>query len=481
VTTQPLTFRAAAERVLTDALEPLITSVITERALAASLIATDGKTPAATMEAQLATSIQQHGESSPFIRVAPRTYALRRWIAEGRIAAPSEESTGDVRIPHLPTYDELRAVLPVLAGPSRDQVTGMRAAIWEHTGTFDDNVSCTEPEKWIPERLTGAHRETALRIWRDTKGRVNPRHLVGPWLLANSYGLLAEDSARLLQLTARGIDVVDHPAGATIREIDEREAILWLLSLLAERGPAATGALVAPWLDHIKQISRIRAESTARSFLYHRLRNLLAREYVARVGQSYQITDAGLAWLKSSGFAERETAAPDETRQLWDLVQAQKSAVRERLREHLSEMHPYAFEQLVGRLLESMGYTEVEITSPSNDKGVDVVGRIVLGITEVKEVIQVKRHQRNVQRPVLDGLRGSLHRFQAVKGTIITLGGFASGARQAAFEAGAAPITLIDGEKLLDLLIDNGLGVRTKKIELLGFDLAGLEMGAEAE
>jgi hypothetical protein len=81
----------------------------------------------------------------------------------------------------------------------------------------------------------------------------------------------------------------------------------------------------------------------------------------------------------------------------------------------------------------------------------------------------------------VDGLRGSLHRFHAVKGTIITLGGFASGARQAAFEPGAAPTTLIDGEKLLDLLIDNGLGVRTKTIELLEFDEAGLEAGKEAE
>jgi restriction system protein len=85
-------------------------------------------------------------------------------------------------------------------------------------------------------------------------------------------------------------------------------------------------------------------------------------------------------------------------------------------------------------------------------------------------VIQVKRQQGNVQRPVLDMLRGSLHRFGAVKGTIISLGGFAKGAQNAAFEPGAAPITLIDGEKLLDLLIETGIGVRTKAVELLELD-----------
>ena len=116
----------------------------------------------------------------------------------------------------------------------------------------------------------------------------------------------------------------------------------------------------------------------------------------------------------------------------------------------------------------------VEVTARSGDRGVDVVGRIVLGITEVKEVVQVKRQQGNVQRPVLDMLRGSLHRFGAVKGTIISLGGIGRGALASAFESGAAPITLVDGEKLLDLLIDNGIGVRTKTIELLELDAGSL-------
>jgi restriction system protein len=98
---------------------------------------------------------------------------------------------------------------------------------------------------------------------------------------------------------------------------------------------------------------------------------------------------------------------------------------------------------------------------------VGVVGRIALGFTEARDVVQVKRQQGNIGRPVLDMLRGSLHRFGAVKGTIISLGGFSKGARDAAFEPGVAPITFIDGEKLLDPLIDKGIGVRTKTVALL--------------
>lgn len=133
-------------------------------------------------------------------------------------------------------------------------------------------------------------------------------------------------------------------------------------------------------------------------------------------------------------------------------------------------MDPYAFEHLIKQLLEAMNYQKVMVTSPSNDKGVDVVADIELGITSVREVVQAKRQKTNVQRPVLDALRGSLYRFQAVRGTIITTGNFSKGTVQVAFEPGAPPITLINGEKLIDLLIEYGLGVRNRTIELLELD-----------
>jgi restriction system protein len=43
-----------------------------------------------------------------------------------------------------------------------------------------------------------------------------------------------------------------------------------------------------------------------------------------------------------------------------------------------------------------------------------------------------------------------------------------------AFERGVAPITLIDGEKLLDLLIEHQIGVSKKAVDTLEFDSARL-------
>ena len=63
----------------------------------------------------------------------------------------------------------------------------------------------------------------------------------------------------------------------------------------------------------------------------------------------------------------------------------------------------------------------MDVTSAANDKGVDVEGDIELGISMVHE----KSFRSSVTRVLsacqfLDQLRGSLHRFDAVRGTIVT-------------------------------------------------------------
>ena len=166
---------------------------------------------------------------------------------------------------------------------------------------------------------------------------------------------------------------------------------------------------------------------------------------------------------------------------MFRLARAISDEARTCLYAYLLEMDAFKFEELIKLLLEEMGYENVSTTSPTNDKGVDVIGTIELGISAVREVIQAKRHKGTINRPVLDQLRGSLHRFNAVRGTIITTGRFSKGVEEAAFERGAAPITLIDGEKLVDLLVENQIGVNKRPLEYLEFapeKLAQFETGA---
>jgi restriction system protein len=128
-----------------------------------------------------------------------------------------------------------------------------------------------------------------------------------------------------------------------------------------------------------------------------------------------------------------------------------------------------------------MDYENVAVTKQSGDKGVDVVATMQFGITTVTEVVQVKRHQGSIGRPVLDQLRGALPYHGAIRGTLITLGSFSKGCTEAALFPGAAPIGLIDGDRLLDLLVQHEIGVQKRTTPLYELDEGYFEVPAEGK
>ncbi len=433
------------------------------------------------MEAALCVAVR--ATNPLFLRTAPRTFALR--APSARASTPSAEgddapgSSADrrIRVPHLAPHKETAAFLRAVVGIKAGQVTGLRSTLADLRGTPQSNVDWSTPAEWMPARLSGDDLTTAQSIWTGSGGLVNPRHTTGIWLLARNYDLLDEADDGTLSLSERGRAFIDEPTGEVVRDIDDAEGLLALLRIVGESGPATSAELLEPWAEHLHRNSRIKSDSATRSYLYQRLRNLLARDLVSRSGQQYAVTPAGLAWLGDAGPGDGPE--PDPNAELIAMVQAKQAQVKEAIHEILLDMDPIAFEHLVRDLLVAMGYVDVDVTSPSNDKGVDVVGKIELGITSVREVIQVKRHRRAIQRKDLDALRGCLHRFQAVRGTIITTSRFSSGTAKAAFEPGAAPITLIDGKKLVELLARHEVGVKKRKIEVWELDESAFEGGDE--
>ena len=350
------------------------------------------------------------------------------------------------------------------------------------TGTPQSPVNWTNPEDWIPQRLHGTVRILAQTIWQESQGKVNPRYVYGHWYLACIYQLLQEGNNGQMRLTERGQDFVQNPQGETVALIDEREGLLKLLTVVAEKGTGRRGDFIPAWTDYLKNHqSRFGTDSTIKNTLGRRLTNLLDRSLLARTGTTYSITDRGLEHLKQTG-GDEETNGSSSVQDILKLIEEQKSAVRASMQELLATMDPIAFEHLIKQLLEAMNYQNVVVTAPSNDKGVDVVADIELGITSVREVVQAKRQKANVQRTVMDALRGSLHRFQAVRGTIITTSNFSKSTIQGAFDPRAAPITLINGEKLIDLLIEYDIGTRKRSLIFLELNKdAFVQLETEAE
>ena len=86
-----MTVKEAVIEILNTEGKSLNINDLTNLILSRGLWQPAGKTPAATVEAQLATDIKHKGENSPFVRVAPRTYGLRKLGAKPAPEAPKNK------------------------------------------------------------------------------------------------------------------------------------------------------------------------------------------------------------------------------------------------------------------------------------------------------------------------------------------------------------------------------------------------------
>jgi len=139
---------------------------------------------------------------------------------------------------------------------------------------------------------------------------------------------------------------------------------------------------------------------------------------------------------------------------------------RDELLATLLDMDPDAFERLIQRLLREAGFIQVEVTGRSGDGGIDGKGIMRLGgLLSFHVLFQCKRYRGSVTAGQVRDFRGAMV-GRADKGLLITTGNFTRDAMQEATRDGADPIDLVDGDKLLDLLKELGLGVQTKRVEV---------------
>jgi restriction system protein len=368
-----------------------------------------------------------------------------------------------VHTPLFPLYSTTSELMRILDGESVVLFKNMWNAIWSLRGTPQNTVDWTNPDEWIKDRLSGQERAMAEKIWRKSNKKVNPRWTRGAQFLITNYELLEETNDTFM-LGDRGKAFISSKDSTVARGIDVSEGLVQILLQLSTIVKGKRSDLLEGWKKYLEDHSNVKQESVAKDYLRARIVNLCDRKYIEREGNTYQITDAGVSYARSLSPKKIDDTISAITKLSRD-VEKFNVAQRKRIRELLEKTTPSQFEHLIKDLLSAMEYEDIVVTSPTNDKGVDVTAISQHGITVVKEAIQVKRATTsNISRPILDKLRGSLHRFDAFQGTIITLSDFAKGAKDAAFEKGAAPITLINGEKLIDLLIQYELIVDKQQL-----------------
>ncbi|MBA4419612.1 MAG: restriction endonuclease [Anaerolinea sp.] len=377
--------------------------------------------------------------------------------------------------PNLPTNKQVMAFLRVMDGENYQTYRLMVNRITDQIGNPQEVVDWSDPNVWIPMRLKGVEQTLAMKIWRNSNYIVNPRHTRGCWYFIKNHDLILENPNGLLEITEQGKEFLNNNLGEITAFIDKGEGILNTLQILSEHNPGRKNEILPDYSLFCDTFTNYQSKFVQSVSLYDRIKNLLDRGLILRRGVFYELTDSGIEYLQKYSHLVIGRAVSTKQSQLQKITTGLSQEARKQLFDTLTGMNPIKFEHVIKSLLEEMGYSNVIVTTPSNDKGVDVIGDIELGISSVKEVVQVKRHSASVIRPVLDQLRGVLPMFNAIRGTIITTGKFAKGTITAALDPRGAPITLIDGEKLVDLLMEYEIGITKRTIEFFEYDGGKLE------
>ena len=103
-----------------------------------------------------------------------------------------------------------------------------------------------------------------------------------------------------------------------------------------------------------------------------------------------------------------------------------------------------------------MGFEEDrEITSQTRDGGIDVRGTLIFNnVVKVKIAVQAKcwKDKLTIGPKIVREVRGSLKPYE--QGMIVTTSGFTKKAHEEASSDNFRPVALVDGEQLVELMVE---------------------------
>ncbi|WP_448820524.1 restriction endonuclease [Cetobacterium sp.] len=152
--------------------------------------------------------------------------------------------------------------------------------------------------------------------------------------------------------------------------------------------------------------------------------------------------------------------------------------LKDEMLERLKKINFYKFESIVIDLVVKMGYggSKIEIsqslTKKSNDEGIDgIINEDKLGLDRI--YLQAKRWSNTtIGRPEVQKFVGALAGKGAIKGIFITTSTFTKEAITYCENLTSQKIVLVDGNKLVELMVEFNIGLHTEQIyEIKRIDL----------
>ena len=150
-----------------------------------------------------------------------------------------------------------------------------------------------------------------------------------------------------------------------------------------------------------------------------------------------------------------------------------RETLQVKLLDKIKQFSPKKFESFSRKLLSKMGivFDNEKGIMMSNDHGIDGYGIFESDEFRTnKVVIQCKRYtDGHIGEPEIDKFRGVISKFSADYGIFITTTHFSENAKKAANQVNPI-ITLIDGQRLINLIVKYGLGVKEIPVPFFSID-----------
>lgn len=163
-------------------------------------------------------------------------------------------------------------------------------------------------------------------------------------------------------------------------------------------------------------------------------------------------------------------SSPDD--RLDQALKELRDAVAVEVLENLLQVSPARFEVIVLDVLHRLGYgghrDDLQRVGGTSDGGIDgIISLDKLGLEKV--YVQAKRWQNTVGRPEIQAFYGALAGQKAKRGVFITTSGFTAQARD--FAHSVEGMVLVDGDRLVHLMIDNEVGVSSRLVKVPKLDM----------
>lgn len=183
----------------------------------------------------------------------------------------------------------------------------------------------------------------------------------------------------------------------------------------------------------------------------------------------FQLLSDGTYWLKDSSIPkEFKSKALISThselnQKLAKNYNAYLTGFKEGILERLKKITFSEFEGFCRNLISAYGFTNAVITPPTRDGGIDGFGYLTIGFTDLKVAFECKRWNKNkIDYRVIRSFRGSISE-SCTYGIFFTTSRYTETAKKEAEREGYKPIVLLDGEDIVDFMIEKRFGVGMEK------------------